>query len=322
MYIPLFSTTRKRHERRGGGGGGGEGVGEGVVGGGEGEDGGESSGGSSGGKSSGGSGPSTGEIEPYPVPLKSSSVSGKSSASAYGYGGGKSITIPSGQLFEGRSAGGGTRNQIFGSKSYGSGYPGITGRGVAGRGFPFWFWPIVWGSTAAETAPYLNGSEYGDSFNTSRFGGPLMEATFISNNSTPNTAFHVLSDNSTITSLIDTVSGHCSSHLSSSSSKTPFPFNTSSPSAPQPGQVVQYYRASSVALTLDGYNNSATFSSNQNATDTPLPSNIDMTLLNCLNQTIALSMPLVDGSPVLFAVPSVPTLMLLSLVISSISSFI
>lgn len=113
MYIPLFSTTRKRQERRGGGGGGGGGGGVGV---GEGEDGGESSGGSSGGKSSGGSGPSTGEIEPYPVPLKSSSVSGKSSASAYGYGGGKSITIPSDQLFAGRSAGGGMRDQIVGSK--------------------------------------------------------------------------------------------------------------------------------------------------------------------------------------------------------------
>lgn len=143
-----------------------------------------------------------------------------------------------------------------------------------------------------------------------------MEATFISNNSNPNTTFHIVSDNSTVTSLIDTVSGNCSSHLSLSSDKTPFPFNASSPSAPQPGQVIQYYRASSVALTLDSYNNSATFSSNQNATDTPLPSNIDMTLLNCLNQTIALSVPLVDGSPVLFAVPSVPSLLFVQVPLS------
>jgi len=148
-----------------------------------------------------------------------------------------------------------------------------------------------------------------------------MEATFVSNSSNPNTTFHVLSDNSTVVSLIDTVSGNCSSHLSSSSSTSPFPFNASSPSAPQPGQVIQYYRASSVALTLDGYNNSATFSSDQNTSDTPLPPNIDTTLLDCLNQTIALSVPLVDGSPGLFAVPSVPALMLLSLVTSCISSF-
>lgn len=72
--------------------------------------------------------------------------------------------IPAGQMFPGRSAGGGMRSQIYGTRwvqirqfalscdyadglilrTYGSGYPGITGRGVTGRGFPFWFWPVVW----------------------------------------------------------------------------------------------------------------------------------------------------------------------------------
>jgi len=30
------------------------------------------------------------------------------------------------------------------SRTYGSGYPGVAGRGTTGRGFPFVFWPIAW----------------------------------------------------------------------------------------------------------------------------------------------------------------------------------
>ncbi|KAI6112595.1 hypothetical protein F5141DRAFT_1063000 [Pisolithus sp. B1] len=118
----------------------------------------------------------------------------------------------------------------------------------------------------AEIQPCLNGSEYGDAYNTSRFGGPLMEVTFISNSSSPNTTFHVLSDNSTVTSLIQSIDANCSHYLSSSSSSSPMPFNVSSANAPQPQQAIQYYRASSVVLTLDGYNNSAIFSNNTNVT--------------------------------------------------------
>ncbi|KAI6016125.1 hypothetical protein BKA83DRAFT_4338508, partial [Pisolithus microcarpus] len=292
MYLPLISQPRRNLRRRAGvSTGDASGGAEGTTGGsGEGE---------------GGESTST-DGEPSEVPLSSSSsISlGESSATAYGYGGGKSIVIPDGQPFAGRSAGGGTRDQIFGNRTYGSGYPGITGYGVSGRGFPFWFWPVIWSDTAAESQPYLNGSEYGNASNTSRFGGPLMEATFISNSSSPNTTFHVLSDNSTVTSLIQSIDANCSHYLSSSSSSSPVPFDVSSANAPQPQQAIQYYRASSVVLTLDGYNNSATFSSNANVTDSPLPSNMDMNLSVCLNQTIARAVPLVNGAlPSLFVAP-------------------
>jgi hypothetical protein len=59
---------------------------------------------------------------------------------------------------------------------------------------------------------------------------------------------------------------------------------------------VEYYRASSVVLTLDGYNDTAALSNDTNAVDTPLPTNIDTTLLDCLNQTIGLSVPLIDAA--------------------------
>lgn len=41
---------------------------------------------------------------------------------------------------------------------YGSGYPGAAGRGVVGRGFPFYFWPIVWGGAA--TGAIVGGTHY------------------------------------------------------------------------------------------------------------------------------------------------------------------
>lgn len=73
---------------------------------------------------------------------------------------------------------------------------------------------------------------------------------------------------------------------------------TNSSTQPQPESVVQYYRASSIALSLDGYNNTAALSDKVNDTDapaTPLPSNYDGYLLECLNTTIGSAAPLVDS---------------------------
>lgn len=45
-------------------------------------------------------------------------------------------------------------------RQYGSGYPGVAGRGVASRGFPFVFWPLAWGGVAGVGAgAYLHNSE-------------------------------------------------------------------------------------------------------------------------------------------------------------------
>jgi hypothetical protein len=119
----------------------------------------------------------------------------------------------------------------------------------------------------------------------------MVIADFQSNVSS--TSFSVVADNSSLTSLIDDIRSNCSSHLNSSSSSMPLPFNDSDPSTPKPEQVVQYYRASSSALTLNGYNNTATYAP-EGTPDTPLPTDIDVVLLDCLNQTIALAVPLID----------------------------
>jgi hypothetical protein len=118
----------------------------------------------------------------------------------------------------------------------------------------------------------------------------MSQANFVSNSTS--TAFHLLADNSTVTSLISSIGANCSYSLASASSTSPTAFNASDINSPKPEQAVEYYRASSVVLTLDGYNNSGALSNDTNAPDTPLPMGIDTTLLNCLNLTIGLSVPI------------------------------
>ncbi|KAF5358619.1 hypothetical protein D9758_007678 [Tetrapyrgos nigripes] len=297
-----------------GGGSGGGGSRTGSIGGSSSGSGSGSSRGSSGsGSSSGGfgsSGSGSGSPSLSPGAGRSSSVStGGSSGrtmTPYSSGGGSAIPIPSGSMFSGRYQGGATRFQVYGTRQYGSGYPGYSGRGVSGRGFPYYFWPLTWGSASGyNAASYYHDAdtEYGLPSNTSRPGGALRYATFTSNSQ--NTTFHVVADNTSLTELLTDIYSHCGSSINNASS-TASPillqlFNDSDSSlstdsdAPSAQSVIQYYRASSVALTLDGYNNTAAWANATDGTsDTPIPMNIDVTLKDCLNQTIGEAVPLVD----------------------------
>ena len=62
-------------------------------------------------------------------------------------------------------------------------------------------------------------------------------------------------------------------------------------------------------VALDECTNLATFRNCENTLDSPMSSNIDIHLLDCLNQTIGLAMPLVNGSAFL-AAPWMRTLVL------------
>ncbi|PPQ70611.1 hypothetical protein CVT24_000684 [Panaeolus cyanescens] len=219
------------------------------------------------------------------------------------------MVIPAGQPFAGRTEGGGGRAQVFGTKIYGSGYPGVSGRGTLGRSFPFFFWPVVWPATlGAGYLTYLTASraDYGDTTNSTRPGGPLFVATFVSSAPTnPAINFRLLSDNYTIHSLIPDISAECSSkHLLSSIdtiTASVVPFADTNTSIPRPENVIQYYRASSLALALDGYNNTAIFSDTDSvdtqASDSPIQglADGDWELLNCLNTTIGAAAPLVSA---------------------------
>ncbi|KAI5119151.1 hypothetical protein M0805_005230 [Coniferiporia weirii] len=288
MYIPFISSKRpKLFRRKGGGGGGGHG----------------GSGGGTSGGSVGSTGSSGGTRSPVSIG-SGSTTDGKTSATSYGAGGGKVAAIPSGQLFAGRTQGGGTREQVFGTSTYGSGYPGLaSSRGVAGLGFPFFFWPVIWGTAAAggagADAAYLHTTEYGNADNSSRPGGVLTTVAFSS--ASGNTTMHIVADNATTTSLLSSVAANCSSLLASNSTggQTVLAFNPSNTSSLQPEQAVEYYRASSIVLTLDGYNDTVALQQNASANTppTPLPSWVNVTMLDCLNQTIGAAAPLINGAP-------------------------
>ena len=122
----------------------------------------------------------------------------------------------------------------------------------------------------------------------------MVASTFASN--TQSTKFYLVADNDTATAMVPILQGNCSSLLDSSVSNTPVPYSLSDPNSPKPEEAIQYYRASSVALMLEGYNNTAQLSDNTSLPDTPLPTNINTTLLTCLNETIGAALPLVDAA--------------------------
>ena len=134
--------------------------------------------------------------------------------------------------------------------------------------------------------------QYGYANDSSRPGGPLYQFSISSNTST----FHVIADNSTASFLQETVTVGCHNATNFDVS-FPTPFNSSQTSSyPKPEQAIQYYRASSVVLTLDGYNNTVALGANPSAAPIPLPSNIDVQLMTCINQTIGSSVPLIGGA--------------------------
>ena len=142
----------------------------------------------------------------------------------------------------------------------------------------------------------------------------MTTVTFVS--PATNSTFYLLADNTTVTSLVNSITDECT--VSVFSTTTPAPYNASADSShPRPEQVIQYYRASSVALALEGYNDTSALSENQTAPDVPLPSWVDHTMLGCLNKTIGDQVPLVNdaslhaGNPVLALFVMLVSMMLL-----------
>ncbi|KZV67565.1 hypothetical protein PENSPDRAFT_48543 [Peniophora sp. CONT] len=218
-------------------------------------------------------------------------------AVTFGGGGGKASRVSSGK-FKGRVLGGGSRANIHGTSVYGSGYPSRSSEsvGVAGQPFPYFFHPIVWAMPTSTTYPsYLNATaEYGLPSDTSRPGGALMQATLHSNST--GSVFHFIADNSTTQAVLPILRANCGLNIDASS-VVPFAYTGTNASDPSPVDAVQYFRASSAVLTLEGYNNTAAISSTPNLSAfLPLPTDTDTTL-SCLNTTIGASIPLVDAPP-------------------------
>ena len=108
MYVPFATPLGQRlYPRKGGGGKGSSGKGSTSK-----------SGTSSTKGSTKGSTSKPSSSKKSPLSITGSTGGGKAKkASPFGRGGGKVSTIPSGQPFAGRTQGGGTRDQVFGSRS-------------------------------------------------------------------------------------------------------------------------------------------------------------------------------------------------------------
>jgi len=286
--VSSLPSANHLERRKGGGGHGSSGGGHGS---------------SSGGKGGGSSGSSSKSSSSKSLPN-----SGGRSYSTKSTGGGKPYTLPKSTVFAGRQAGGGTRTQVYGSYYYGSGYPyGGYGYWVQERPLPYTFWPIP---------VYANGEygskEYGPAYNSSRPGGSVRAATLTSPDRTQ--VYRILGDSESIYSMLqslNTSTPKCGAIQGVSYAFDPVQyFDASSPvannSRPRPEEIIQYYRASSFALSLDGYNNTMALASNAPSSNssapptmspTPLPSNLNTTFLSCLNTTIGNNLPIVNPQP-------------------------
>ncbi|CAE6481462.1 unnamed protein product [Rhizoctonia solani] len=208
----------------------------------------------------------------------------------------------SGSRFAGRRAGGATRDHIYGESYYGSGYPyGSYGSTwVGGRPFPFYYWPIYVGPYE-----YYGASEYGPPNSTDRPGGPMYTMSIFTFDPKYNTSdiYHLLGDKESVNAVLFTLRKECSVVGGSAVDYDPVS-NKSSHKVPPVESIIQYYRASSFALSLDEYNNSAAAvtpaalanNTGQLTTSlpppTPLPSSINPMLLDCINRTVGTALPL------------------------------
>ncbi|KAG6849346.1 hypothetical protein H0H93_009266 [Arthromyces matolae] len=137
--------------------------------------------------------------------------------------------------------------------------------------------------------------EYGLPESTVRFGGPLAIATFQSK-ALSNVSFSLYADTSSLSQIIPQVNSNCSSLVVPANYTPVAVLSNVTSTLPSPGSVIQYYRSSSAALLLESYNNTAAWT-NTTTEDTPLPTDIDPQLLECLNSTIAAALPILDTPP-------------------------
>ncbi|KAK7470178.1 hypothetical protein VKT23_001616 [Stygiomarasmius scandens] len=228
----------------------------------------------------------------YPTVANISIKAGGSSwsASSSSNGGGDVSTIPSGNRFAGRRQGGGTRNDVYGTSEY----PGEQDSGVSGRGFPFYFWPIVWDDNSGDGETVLQDMEvYGSVNDPSRPGGPLIFTAFSLSSQAMDATFYIVSDNATVLNIAPFILESCINFLDLSRSGQSYHelcnSSINSTSAPSANSVIQYYRASSVALTL-----SRRGDSDMLKMLSPFPSFIDA--LACVNSTIGNGIILVNNS--------------------------
>ena len=243
-----------------------------------------------------------------------SSTSTLGKADYFSRGGGTPFTVGSG-TFAGRLAGGGTRDQVVGTRRFGSGYPysngNIQSRGVLGQPFPFGFWPILWvghGYSGEYRGGRVNGTE-------ERPGGELVQVALTPNatewtlsaeqtaNNTAAETFYMIGDRDSIETMLVILSPcvGCEEYSCGSVNSSITLFNSST-SQVHFENTIQWYRSSSFQLAYLGYNNTYSFPPlNESTTldwenSTPLSDALNSdTFLQCLNNTITAALPVLNA---------------------------
>ena len=148
--------------------------------------------------------------------------------------------------------------------------------------------------------------QYGPTLNDTRPGGLLSTAIVLPSNNASQNSYYLVGDESSVSVVLASLVSNCGI-VNSTATNTYINGTTTlgrMALVPHAEQMVQYYRASSFALALSTYNNSAALPSRAPASnnsipyplseDAPLPLAINMTLFACLNSTIAATVPLID----------------------------
>ena len=239
--------------------------------------------------------------------------------SAWSGGGGPiwQLEGDTGNPFAGRNYGSGDRYTIYGSRAYGSGYPAWgypvpDPATVAGRGFPYGVWPIHWAGNYSGSAEY--GMVTAELF---RPGGQLVQAplrpTPASGNysTTEVETYWLIGDRGSILSIVTNMVDWCHAEPIWPEIFEPaddaigvIGNNTGQGVKFHPGNVLQYYRASTFALAHPNYNNTWAYPPLNTSTllthDQSTPLNDVMKFspwLRCINETIADALPILDMPP-------------------------
>ena len=239
--------------------------------------------------------------------------------SAWSGGGGPIWQLESdtGNPFAGRNYGSGDRRTIYGSRAYGSGYPTwsypvLDPTTVAGRGFPYGVWPIPWAGNYSGSTEY--GAETAELF---RPGGQVVQAplrpTRASGNSTSaeEETYWLIGDRGSTLSILTNMVDWCHAEpiwpeiFEAANDGTGVAGNYTGQGVRfHPGNVLQYYRASTFALAHPRYNNTYAYPPLNTTTllthDQSTPINDVMkssAWLWCINVTIADALPILDMPP-------------------------
>jgi len=239
--------------------------------------------------------------------------------SAWSGGGGpiQQLDDDAGNPFAGRNYGSGDRHTMYGSRAYGSGYPVWSypvpdPTTTAGRGFPYGAWPIPWAGN------YSGSAEYGEvTAELFRPGGQVVQAplrpTQPSGNysSEKEETYWLIGDRGSTLSILTNMVDWCHAEPiwpeffePADDARGVAGDNTGQGVRFHPGNVLQYYRASTFALAHPQYNNTYAYPPLNTSTllthDQSTPLNDVMrysSWLRCINETIAIALPILDMPP-------------------------